>query len=41
MCVDTTFSVPHLMAAMEALVERHTPEQKGEKIIPLRAPGVA
>lgn len=41
MCVDTTFPVPHLMAAMEALVERQSIEQQGEKIIPLRAPGVA
>ena len=39
MCVDTTFSVPHLKAAMEALVEpRTTPEGK---VRPLRHEGIA
>jgi hypothetical protein len=32
MCVDTTFQVPHLLAAMEALVER----KESEKVVPLR-----
>lgn len=39
MCVDTTFSVPHLRAAMEALVE---PKQNsGGKVRPLRREGIA
>ena len=37
MCVDTDFSVPHLFAAMEALVE---PRRTGE-IQPLRREGIA
>jgi hypothetical protein len=41
MCVDTAFSVPHLMAAMEALVE---PRERGgdrERVVPLRRDGTA
>ena len=38
MCVDTDFSMPHLLAAMEALVEPHRPS--GE-IQPLRREGIA
>ena len=39
MCVDTTFSVPHLEAAMELLVE---PKPAGlEKVAPLRLPAGA
>jgi hypothetical protein len=37
MCVDTDFSVPHLLAAMEALVE---PRRLGA-IQPLRHEGIA
>ena len=37
MCVDTTFSVPHLVAAMEALVEPRT--TRPENIQPLHAEG--
>lgn len=37
MCVDTTFSVPHLQAAMEALVE---PKPEG-KVRPLQREGIA
>ncbi|HOD33445.1 MAG TPA: DUF116 domain-containing protein [Holophaga sp.] len=39
MCVDTTFSVPHLVAAMEALVEPRT--TRPENIQPLHAEGQA
>ena len=40
MCVDTTFSVPHLLAAMEALVEpRET--AAGARILPLHREGIA
>lgn len=35
MCVDTTFAVPHLVAAMEALVEPRPP--RAENILPLRS----
>ena len=35
MCVDTIFSVPHLMAAMGHLVEAREP-QAAERILPLR-----
>lgn len=38
MCVDTTFSVPHLMAAMEALVE---PRRPSGEVQPLRQEGIA
>ncbi|MBI1751898.1 MAG: DUF116 domain-containing protein [Acidobacteria bacterium] len=38
MCVDTDFSVPHLMAAMETLVE---PRRPGGEIQPLRKEGIA
>jgi len=39
MCVDTTFSVPHLSAAMEALV---APKQNSEsKVRPLHREGIA
>jgi hypothetical protein len=39
MCVDTTFSVPHLMAAMETLAE---PRPAGDgKVQPLRREGIA
>ena len=35
MCVDTLFSVPHLMAAMGHLVEAREP-QAADRILPLR-----
>jgi len=38
MCVDTDFSVPHLLAAMEALVEPRRPEAE---VQPLRREGIA
>lgn len=38
MCVDTDFSVPHLTAAMEALVE---PRRPAGEIQPLRTEGIA
>jgi hypothetical protein len=38
MCVDTDFSVPHLLAAMEALVE---PRRPGGDVQPLRREGIA
>jgi hypothetical protein len=38
MCVDTDFSVPHLMAAMETLVE---PRRPSGEIQPLRREGIA
>jgi hypothetical protein len=38
MCVDTDFSMPHLLAAMETLVEPRRPE--GE-VQPLRREGIA
>ena len=39
MCVDTTFSVPHLFAAMETLVEPLEPDEV--KILPFRREGIA
>jgi hypothetical protein len=39
MCVDTTFSVPHLMAAMAALVEPR--EGSAERIVPFDREGIA
>jgi len=42
MCVDTTFSVPRLMAAMDALVEpRERPEAGAERVVPLQRDGIA
>ena len=38
MCVDTAFSVPHLMAAMETLVE---PRDLEARILPLQREGIA
>jgi len=38
MCVDTDFSVPHLMAAMESLVE---PRRPSGEVQPLRTEGIA
>ena len=38
MCVDTDFSVPHLLAAMETLVEPRRPEAE---VQPLRREGIA
>ena len=40
MCVDTTFSVPHLMAAMETLVEPRE-AQEGARVVPFRREGIA
>lgn len=37
MCVDTTFSVPHLLAAMENLVE----PREAERVVPFRREGIA
>jgi hypothetical protein len=37
MCVDTGFSVPHLMAAMDSLVEARPEEQ----VVPLQREGIA
>jgi hypothetical protein len=39
MCVDTTFSVPHLMAAMATLVEPR--EGAEERILPFHREGIA
>ena len=40
MCVDTTFSVPHLMAAMDALVEpRERLEAGDRRVVPLQRGG--
>ena len=46
MCVDTTFSVPHLLAAMNTLVEPRTPEgaagtEKPGRVTPLQREGIA
>ncbi len=42
MCVDTTFSVPHLMAAMDALVEpRERLEAGDRRVVPLQRGGTA
>ncbi len=42
MCVDTTFSVPHLMAAMGTLVEpRETAAETPEKVLPFHREGIA
>jgi hypothetical protein len=40
MCVDTTFSVPHLMAAMGALVEPRGKADDG-RVVPLKREGIA
>ena len=37
MCVDTTFSVPHLMTAMELLVE----PKSEDRVVPLQREGIA
>jgi hypothetical protein len=37
MCVDTTFDVPHLLAAMDGLVE----PRETEKVVPFRREGIA
>ena len=46
MCVDTTFSVPHLFAAMENLVEPKAPAAVADndsqgRVIPLHREGIA
>ena len=44
MCVDTGFSVPHLMAAMDSLVEARPAEQalpSAERVVPLQREGIA
>jgi len=41
MCVDTGFNVPHLMAAMEILVEPRGPEVEDERVVPLQREGIA
>jgi hypothetical protein len=40
MCVDTTFSVPHLLAAMELLVEPKA-RTGDERVVPLQREGIA
>jgi len=44
MCVDTTFSVPHLMTAMDVLVEPREPARRAEgggRVVPLQRDGIA
>jgi hypothetical protein len=41
MCVDTGFNVPHLMAAMEILVEPRGREVEAERVVPLQREGIA
>ena len=42
MCVDTGFSVPHLMTAMELLVEpRERQAEPQERVVPLQREGIA
>jgi uncharacterized protein len=41
MCVDTTFSVPHLLAAMNTLVEPREGQAEGERIVPFHREGIA
>jgi len=40
MCVDTGFSVPHLMTAMDCLVEPREPAEPG-RVVPLHREGIA
>jgi hypothetical protein len=41
MCVDTTFQVPHLMAAMETLVESRARTEGDDRVVPLHRDGIA
>ncbi len=42
MCVDTGFSVSHLLAAMEALVEpKRGVDETGDRVVPLHREGIA